>query len=99
MVVFTTLVTHKAEHICTNLIIALNLLTHEVIVPRTLSRHHEEAQEPIRQKHLHSLIVGGQVAFGVVSLVCILPTPLVATGCKFVGCQCAGSWREAEKHK
>lgn len=28
--------------------IVLNLLTHEVVVPGTLSGYHEEAQEPIR---------------------------------------------------
>lgn len=26
---------------------------HEVVVPTVVLRHHEEAQEPIRQQHLH----------------------------------------------
>lgn len=77
----------------------LNLLTHEVIVPGTLARHHEEAQEPIRQQHLHSLVMGWQVAFRVVALVCVLPPPLVAAGRQFVSGERAGSWREADEHR
>lgn len=76
-----------------------SVLTHEVIVPGTLPRHHKETQEAIRQQHLHSLIVGGQVAFRVVALVRVLPTPLVATGRQFVRGECAGSWREADENK
>lgn len=75
------------------------LRTHEVVVPGDLARHHEEAQEAIREKHLHSLIVGGQVTFRVVALVCVLTTPLVATGCQLVGCERARAWGEAENNK
>lgn len=88
---------HKHSHVCINTV--LNALTHEVIVPGTLPRHHEEAQEPVRQQHLHSLIMGWQVAFRVVALVCVLPTPLVAAGGQFVRGEGAGSWREADEHK
>lgn len=70
------------------------LLTHEVVVPGNLSRHHEEAQEAVRQKHLNPLIVGGQVALGVVALVCVLSAPLVPTGSQLVGRQSAGAGSE-----
>ena len=53
-------------------------LTHEVIVPRPLSWHHEESKEAIGEKHLYLLIVGGQVAMRVVSRVLVVPAPLVA---------------------
>lgn len=73
------------------------LLTHKVIVPGNLTGHHEEAQEPIRQQHLHSLIVGRQVAFGVVALVRVLSAPLVAAGRQLVRCERARARGEAER--
>lgn len=66
-----------------------HLLTHEVVVPGHLARNHEEAQEAIREQHLHSLIMRWQVAFRVVPFVCVLSTPLIPTGCQLVGCECA----------
>jgi len=73
------------------------LLTHEVVVPGHLPRHHEEAQEAIGEQHLHSFVVRRQVAFGVVALVGVLPAPLVTTGRHLVGRQGARAWGEAEK--
>lgn len=75
------------------------LLTHEVVVPGDLTGNHEEAQEAVREQHLHSLIVGWQVTFRVVALVCVLSTPLVAAGCQLVGCERARAWCEAENQK
>lgn len=72
-------------------------LTHEVVVPGHLPGHHEEAQEAVREQHLHSLIVGRQVAFGVVAFVRVLSAPLVATGRQLVGCERARARGEAEK--
>lgn len=41
--------------------------------------------------------MGGQVALGVVSFVCVLPAPLVATGGQLVGGQGAGARGETAK--
>ena len=73
------------------------LLTHKVVVPGHLARHHKEAQEAVRQQHLNPLIVGGQVALGVVARVCILSSPLVAARRQLVGSECARAWGEAER--
>lgn len=70
------------------------MLTHEVVVPRNLARHHEEAKEPVRQEHLYSFIVRGQVTFGVITLICVLSTPLIPTGSQLVGSQRAGTRSE-----
>lgn len=61
--------------------------THKVVVPGDLTRNHEESEETIREQHLHSLIVGRQITFRIVALVCVLSTPLVATWRQFVGCE------------
>ena len=53
------------------------LLTHEIVIPGSLGWDHEEAQEPIRKKHLHLLIVGGQVAMGIVASVLVATPPLI----------------------
>ena len=74
-------------------------LTHEVVVPGHLSRHHEEAKEPIGQEHLDPLVVRGQVALGVVALVCVLPAPLISTGSQLVGSQGTGARGEAKAKK
>merc|ERR1712244_148825 len=34
---------------------------HEVVVPRPLRRHHEEAEESVREEHLDLLVVAGEV--------------------------------------
>lgn len=75
----------------------LRQLTHEVVVPGPLCWDHEEAEEAIGQQHLHPLVMGGQVALGVVPFVRVLPAPLVATGGQFVGCQRAGTRRKTER--
>lgn len=67
------------------------MLTHEVVVPGDLARHHEEAKETVRQKHLDSFVVRGQVTFGIISLICVLSTPLISTGSQLVGRQGAGT--------
>ena len=64
--------------------------THEVVVPRTLSRHHEKRQESIREEHLHLLVVGGEVAVGVVPRVFVAAAPVIARGRELVGSQGAG---------
>lgn len=61
--------------------------THKVVVPGDLTRNHEESEETIREQHLHSLIVGRQITFRIVALVCVLSTPLVATWRQLVGCE------------
>merc|ERR1712127_224032 len=53
---------------------------HEVIVPGSLSGHHEEPEEAIREQHLDLLVVRGQVALRVVALVSVGPAPLGAGG-------------------
>lgn len=73
------------------------MLTHEVVVPGDLAGHHEEAQEAIRQQHLHPLVVRGQVPLGVVPLVCVLPAPLIPAGGQLVGSEGAGAGGETEK--
>ena len=40
---------------------------HKVVVPRSGGWHHEEAQKLIRQQHLHTLVVGRQITFGIVA--------------------------------
>lgn len=75
------------------------MLTHEVVVPGDLARHHEEAKKTVRQKHLNPFIVRGQVTFGVITLICVLSTPLISTGSQLVGRQCAGTRGEARQAK
>lgn len=75
----------------------LRLLTHKVVVPGDLAGHHEEAQEAVREQHLDSFIVGWQVTFRVVALVCVLTTPLVSAGCQLVGCEGARARGKAER--
>ena len=70
------------------------LLTHEVVIPGSLSRDHEEAEEPVGQQHLHLLVEAGQVALGVVTLVCVLSAPLEPAGSQLVGAERARSGRE-----
>lgn len=72
-------------------------LTHEVVVPGSLRWNHEEAEEAIREQHLHPLVVGWQVALGVVPFVRVLPAPLVAARGQFVGCQGAGARGKTER--
>ena len=72
-------------------------LTHEVVVPGTLSRDHEEPEEAIRQEHLHLLVVGGQVAGRVVTSVLVAPPPFVPRQGQLVGSQGAGARGETER--
>ena len=72
-------------------------LTHEVVVPGDLARNHEEAQEAVREQHLDPLIVGRQVALGVVALVRVLSAPLVSAGRQLVGGQRARARSEADE--
>lgn len=67
------------------------MLTHEVVVPGNLARHHEEAKETVRQEHLYSFVVRRQVTFGVITLICVLPTPLIPTRSQLVCRQRAGT--------
>jgi len=46
---------------------------HEVVVPDVVVGHHEEAEEVVREEHLHLLVVGGQVAVRVGAHVAVLP--------------------------
>ena len=69
----------------------MKLLTHKVIVPRPLSGDHEEAEESVRKQHLNFLVEAGQVALGIVTLVCVLASPLEPAGRQFVGGERAGS--------
>lgn len=62
------------------------VLTHEIVVPGPLARHHKEAQEAIRQQHLHSFIVRWQITLGVVALICVLPAPFISTGSQLISC-------------
>ena len=59
--------------------------THKVVVPGALCGHHEKPEEAIRQEHLYALVVRRQVAFWVVPLVRVLPTPLITARGQFVG--------------
>ena len=77
----------------------MKLLTHEVVVPRPLSRDHEEAEESVRQQHLHLLVEAGQVALGVVTLVCVLSSPLEPARRQFVGGQRARTRSETTNNK
>ncbi|GAU98336.1 hypothetical protein RvY_09497 [Ramazzottius varieornatus] len=73
--------------------------SHEVVVPRgALCRYHKEAEEAIRQQHLHLLAVRGQVPLQVITFVPVLSAPFEATGCQLVGRQGAGTRREAAGH-
>ena len=58
---------------------------HEVVVPGALSRNHEEAEEAIGEEHLDLLVVGGQISFGVITLVSVLLAPFEATRSDLVG--------------
>lgn len=62
-------------------------LTHEVVVPGALSWNHEETKETIREQHLHLLVVGGQVAMGIIASVLVIATPLKTKRSQLVGCQ------------
>lgn len=72
----------------------IRTLTHEVIVPAALRGHHEVAQEPVGQQHLHLLVVAGQVALGIVALVGVARAPLEARGRQLVRRQGARARRE-----
>lgn len=65
----------------------MRTLTHEVVIPATLRGHHEVAEEPVGQQHLHLLVVAGQVALGVVALIRVARAPLEARGRQLVGRQ------------
>jgi hypothetical protein len=41
-----------------------------------LGGNHEESEESVGEKHLHLLVVGGQVALRVVRFICVRATPL-----------------------
>lgn len=70
------------------------VLTHEVVVPWTLGRCHEESQEPVREQHLDTFVVRGEVTLGVVACVSVLASPLTARGGQFVSGQ--GTWSRGE---
>ena len=70
------------------------MLTHEVVVPGPLRGRHEETEEAVGQQHLHTLVVGWQVALGVVTRVRVLTSPLPACRRQLVGRQRAGTGRE-----
>ena len=67
---------------------------HEIVVPRALARHHEEAEELVRQQHLDSLVVRREVALGVVATISVLLAPLETAGRQLVGHQRARAGRE-----
>lgn len=52
--------------------------THKVVVPRALRGYHEKPKELVRKEHLHALVMGRQVSFGVVASVCVLFAPIEA---------------------
>ena len=81
--------------------IILYALTHEVVVPGSLGRRHEETEEAVGQQHLHALVVGRQVALGVVTRVRVLTSPLPACWGQLVGRQRAGTGCETvgDRHK
>lgn len=62
-------------------------LTHKVEVPRALGWDHEETKETVREQHLHLLIVGGEVAMGIVASVLVIAAPLKPERSQLVGCQ------------
>ena len=60
--------------------------SHEIVIPRSLSWHHEEAQELVREDHLHFLEEVGAVV-GLVGLHCgllVLFSPFEAYICQLV---------------
>ncbi len=59
--------------------IRVMLHPHKVVVPGPTVRNHEEPEEPVTEEHLDLLVVGREVALGIVPLVSILPTPLEPT--------------------
>lgn len=75
------------------------VLTHEVVVPRHLGRHHEEAKEAIRQQHLHPFIVRWQVTLGVVAFICVLPAPLISARGQLISSQCTRSWSKTTQER
>ena len=58
--------------------------SHEIVIPRSLSWHHEEAQESITKKHLNFFVVTWQITFGIVSFVRIVFAPLKSTWSQLV---------------
>ena len=60
-----------------------------------LGGHHEEAEEPVGEQHLHFLVVAGQVALRVVALVRVGAAPLEARGRQLVGREGARAGGEA----
>lgn len=70
---------------------------HEVVVPRSLRRHHEEAQELVRQEHLDTLVVRREITLGVVASVRVLLAPLETAWRQLVGHQGAGARRETAR--
>eukprot|EP00123_Amoebidium_parasiticum_P018098 comp24100_c1_seq1/m.43518 comp24100_c1_seq1/g.43518 ORF comp24100_c1_seq1/g.43518 comp24100_c1_seq1/m.43518 type:complete len:303 (+) comp24100_c1_seq1:521-1429(+) len=58
--------------------------THEVVVPRAHTGGHEEAQEAVRQQHLHLLVEGRHVAVRVAAAVLVVLAPLKPRGGQLV---------------
>ena len=73
------------------------LLTHEVVVPGADGGRHEEAEEAVREQHLHALVVGRQVALGLVATVPVALAPLEAGRGEFVGRQRTRPGRETNE--
>mmetsp|Transcript_889 Transcript_889/g.2134 ORF Transcript_889/g.2134 Transcript_889/m.2134 type:complete len:262 (-) Transcript_889:6456-7241(-) len=73
------------------------LLSHEVVVPYAVVRHHEKAKENVTQEHLHLLSVRGQEAGWVCSRVLVRLAPLEALWGNAVGCQGATARGEAAR--
>ena len=78
-----------------NSLVCKYTLTHKVVVPGALCWDHEEAEETVREQHLHLLIVGGKVAVRVVASVLVVPSPLKAQRSQLVGSEGAGAGGEA----
>ena len=74
-------------------------LTHEVVIPGSLCRDHEEAKEPIREEHLDLLVVRGQVPVGIVARVLVVSAPLVTGRGQLVRRQRARARSEAEERE
>ena len=76
----------------------IKILTHEVVIPRSLFWYHKETQKPIGKQHLNALIVGRKITFRDVTLVRVLSTPFVAAWGKFVCSQRARARGKAENN-
>ena len=70
---------------------------HKVVIPRALSGNHEESEELVGEEHLHPLVMGRQVALGIVAAVGVLFAPFESARSEFVGHQRAGSGGEAAR--